>query len=62
MKPPTGGTAAPDGNHEASIPLRTFTAEELSKYDGKQSDDSPIYLAVDGIVFDVSAGRNYYGV
>ncbi|CAO3680754.1 unnamed protein product [Rhizopus stolonifer] len=37
-----------------------FTETELSKYDG--TDRSlPIYLAVDGDVFDVSKGAGWYG-
>lgn len=31
---------------------RTFTAEELKKYDGKNG--TPVYAAVDGIVYDLS--------
>ena len=42
----------------ASSP-RTFTASELSQYDGR--DGGPIYLAILGDVFDVSTGRKYYG-
>ncbi|KAJ3370422.1 Methylcrotonoyl-CoA carboxylase subunit alpha, mitochondrial [Kappamyces sp. JEL0680] len=39
---------------------RIFTARELAKYDG--SDPTlPIYLAVNGRVYDVSAGPSYYG-
>ncbi|ORY43412.1 cytochrome b5 [Rhizoclosmatium globosum] len=40
--------------------LITLTAEELKQYDG--SDPSkPIYLAIKGRVYDVSAGEQYYG-
>jgi len=39
---------------------RTFTKEELARYDG--TDESlPIYLAVKGKIYDVTAGKNYYG-
>ena len=32
--------------------MRTFTLEELSQYTGK--DDQPGYVAVDGVVYDVT--------
>ncbi|PNH00377.1 putative steroid-binding protein 3, partial [Tetrabaena socialis] len=39
---------------------KTFTAEELLAYDG--SDPSkPVYIAVRGDVYDVSASREFYG-
>ncbi|KAG0759387.1 hypothetical protein G6F29_004453 [Rhizopus arrhizus] len=39
---------------------RIFTEKELLKYDG--TDPSlPIYLAIDGEVFDVTKGRGWYG-
>ena len=46
-------------------PPRNFTAKQLSYFDGKKDpktgDDKPVYLSVNGIVFDVSDGRNFYG-
>jgi membrane-associated progesterone receptor component len=39
--------------------FRTFTPLTLLEYDG--TDGKPIYFAVRGRVFDVSAGRNFYG-
>eukprot|EP01027_Heterolobosea_sp_BB2_P014289 GEZU01020541.1.p1 GENE.GEZU01020541.1~~GEZU01020541.1.p1 ORF type:complete len:139 (-),score=20.72 GEZU01020541.1:6-422(-) len=44
---------------EVMIPDREFTIEEISKHDGSNAD-LPVYLAVNGIVFDVSAGRAVY--
>jgi predicted heme/steroid binding protein len=49
--------------------MRIFTVEDLSKYSGAgkthDGDDdlsnTPIYLAIVGHVFDVTAGRAYYG-
>lgn len=43
---------------------RTFTKEELSKYNGK--DDPHKYVAVDGVVYDLTtvkawAGENHHG-
>ncbi|XP_028676573.1 neudesin [Erpetoichthys calabaricus] len=41
-------------------PVRLFTDEDLVKYNGQQ-DGSPIYMAVKGVVFDVTSGKDYYG-
>ena len=39
---------------------RVFSEKQLAKYDG--SDPSlPIYLAINGVVYDVTAGKDYYG-
>jgi len=37
----------------------TLTMEDLAAYNGK--DGSPLYLAIDGRVYDVSAGTKFYG-
>ncbi|XP_013383370.1 neudesin [Lingula anatina] len=40
--------------------LKIFTGEELKRFDG--SDPSlPIYMAVKGVVFDVTTGSDFYG-
>jgi membrane-associated progesterone receptor component len=39
--------------------FRTFTPRTLLPFNG--IGDTPVYLAVNGRVFDVSAGRNFYG-
>ncbi|KAJ0008709.1 hypothetical protein NQD34_016124 [Periophthalmus magnuspinnatus] len=44
----------------ASKPVRLFTEEELRKYDGSV-EDLPIYMAVKGVVFDVTKGKEFYG-
>ncbi|OAP59366.1 hypothetical protein AYL99_06664 [Fonsecaea erecta] len=41
------------------IVFKTFTPRTLLKYNG--TDNSPVYLAVRGKVYDVSSGRNFYG-
>jgi len=43
----------------ASGSKKTFTYEELSKFDGKEGRKA--YVAVDGIVYDVSANRHWKG-
>ncbi|KAI8835038.1 cytochrome b5-like heme/steroid binding domain-containing protein, partial [Chytriomyces cf. hyalinus JEL632] len=41
--------------------LLTLTTEELRQYDGKDPN-KPVYLAINGRVYDVTAGREkYYG-
>ncbi|XP_062378915.1 neudesin isoform X2 [Sardina pilchardus] len=42
-----------------SRPVRLITEEELEKYDGSQ-DGQPIYMAINGVVFDVTAGKDFY--
>lgn len=44
----------------ASTPVRLFTEEELKRYDGSE-EGQPIYMAVKGVVFDVSKGKEFYG-
>ncbi|KAI9836477.1 MAG: hypothetical protein M1837_003383 [Sclerophora amabilis] len=39
--------------------FRTFTPPTLLPFSG--ANNTPIYFAVNGRVFDVSAGRNFYG-
>jgi predicted heme/steroid binding protein len=46
---PTSGTPTPT---PSTLSTKTFTKEELSKYDGQNGN--PPYVAVDGIVYDMS--------
>ncbi len=39
---------------------KVFTPEELAKHDGKDAS-APIYVAIKGTVFDVSAKKEMYG-
>ncbi|XP_063159357.1 neudesin [Candoia aspera] len=41
-------------------PVRLFTEDELARYDGRKEDE-PIYIAVKGVVFDVTSGKEFYG-
>ncbi|KAI4254606.1 MAG: hypothetical protein L6R42_007124 [Xanthoria sp. 1 TBL-2021] len=53
-KPPPALSKAPP-----PIVFRTFTPPMLKPYNGE--NNMPVYLAVNGKVFDVSNGRNFYG-
>lgn len=44
----------------APNPVRLFTEEELQRYDGSE-DGQPIYMAIKGVVFDVTTGKEFYG-
>lgn len=56
---------APKDEKEEADPPRNFTANQLAFFDGtkdeKSSEDKAVYLSMNGIVFDVSDGRNFYG-
>lgn len=41
------------------ILFKTYTPPDLINFDGR--DNKPVRMAVRGRVFDVSAGRNFYG-
>ena len=41
--------------------LKNFTAQELKKFDGTD-ENLPIYMAYNGDVYDVTAGREFYKV
>lgn len=55
-----------EGNNSANEEGQVFTLEELSQYNGK--DGNPAYVAVDGVVYDVSdvepwaGGEHFNGV
>jgi len=53
-----------DDDDDEPEPKRNFTKKQLSHFDGRKDDDDenkPVYLSVNGIVFDVSGGRDFYG-
>lgn len=39
---------------------KRLTLQQLAEYDGRTLE-TPIYLSVRGTIFDVTAGRNFYG-
>ena len=56
--------AIDDEEEEEADPPRNFTAQQLLEFDGKpgkDGTDKPVYLSVNGIVFDMSTGRDFYG-
>mmetsp|Transcript_11883 Transcript_11883/g.28152 ORF Transcript_11883/g.28152 Transcript_11883/m.28152 type:complete len:297 (+) Transcript_11883:117-1007(+) len=50
---------------EEPEPARNFTSKQLKYFNGKEDERTgelkAVYLSVDGTVFDVSDGRNFYG-
>ena len=44
---------------------RNFTVKQLRHFDGsideKTNESKPVYISVDGFVFDVTKGKDYYG-
>ncbi|KAF9005085.1 cytochrome b5-like heme/steroid binding domain-containing protein [Cyathus striatus] len=45
--------------HPPTVLFKTYTPKTLYPFDGK--DGGRILLAINGVVFDVTAGRNFYG-
>ncbi|GAX78734.1 hypothetical protein CEUSTIGMA_g6171.t1 [Chlamydomonas eustigma] len=43
------------------VPLRNLTLEELAKHNGSNCDQFPLYLAIQGVVFNVMKGKDFYG-
>lgn len=50
---------------EEPEPKRNFTTKQLRYFDGATNENTdeakPVYLSLAGVVYDVSAGRNFYG-
>ena len=46
-------------SHPPTVLFKTYTPKTLEPFNGK--DGGRILLAINGIVFDVTAGRNFYG-
>ena len=62
---PTSQSTGPKEEEEVEEkdPPRNFTLKQLAHFDGTKDgeEDKPVYLSLNGIVFDVSDGRNFYG-
>jgi len=50
----------PQPKHKETVVLKGFTLEELKPFNGATSA-TPVYMGVNGKVYDVSRGRNFYG-
>jgi membrane-associated progesterone receptor component len=46
-------------SHPPTLLYKTYTPKTLEPFNGK--DGGRILLSIDGIVFDVTAGRSFYG-
>ena len=46
-------------SHAPTVLFQTYTPKTLVPFNGK--DSGRILLAINGVVFDVTAGRNFYG-
>ena len=46
-------------SHPSTLLFETYTPKTLAPFNGK--DNNRILLAIKGIVFDVTAGRSFYG-
>lgn len=53
------GTGTVGGDEISNVPKREITSEEIKEYNGTDSE-LPIYIALDGYVYDVSEGRKFY--
>jgi len=57
-KHPSGTSPSEQQADEEPDPPRNFTLKQLANFDGtKGGGDKPVYLSLNGIVFDVSSGR-----
>jgi len=54
--------AVPEPKHPETIVFKDYTPVELQAYTGRQDNDrGRILMAVNGNVYDVTSGRNFYG-
>lgn len=62
---PTTQSKEEEEEEEDPDPPRNFTIKQLKHFDGKEcertGETKEVYLSLNGIVFDVSNGRNFYG-
>ena len=64
-EPDVGSNTPKEEEEEQIEPPRNFTTNQLVYFNGeddeKTGEGKPVYLSVNGTVFDVSDGRNFYG-
>jgi membrane-associated progesterone receptor component len=57
-----GGTEVEMKEEDEAEPLRNFTVAQLAEFNGQPADkETAVYVSLNGIVFDVTKGRNFYG-
>ncbi|KAF9815152.1 hypothetical protein IEO21_04770 [Rhodonia placenta] len=54
-----GGYSWMPKSHPPTLLYQTYTPKTLEPFDGKEG--KRILLAINGVVYDVTAGRNFYG-
>ena len=58
--PPKETNSSNSVEEAKAAPLRDFTVQQLSQYNGKEVD-KPIYISLKRDVFDVTSARDFYG-
>lgn len=53
-------TTTGDADQQRPPPERVYTLEELKRYDGNGGEET-ILVGLNGKVYDVTAGKNFYG-
>ena len=63
FRPPSSAKSrSVDSSSPAYVaPREVWLLDELKEYDGRQSEDGPILLAANGLVYNVAFGRDFYG-
>lgn len=54
-------TERPAGTTGVVIPNKIFNVADIRPFDGS-NDNKPIYIGLNGLVYDVSAGREFYNL
>lgn len=49
------------GASGAVVPMKQITMAELERHNGAVDPSLPIFLAIEGVVYNVSKGRQFYG-
>jgi membrane-associated progesterone receptor component len=57
---PSGGNVGPRKARQLPEGKNEFTAEEVALFDGKGPEGEPILTIIDGLVYDLQKGREFY--